>query len=56
MEILCPHCALEQKGKPEKEWKYGADIHVQRFKCKCKKLFNFYTNGRKFWTIPKKMT
>jgi len=54
MKIKCPICSHQQKEKSIKEWNYGKNISVKRFKCKCGKFFNFYDNGNKTWTIPKK--
>lgn len=51
---ICPFCSKEEDRKPIKEWNYGAGVKVKRFKCKCEKMFNLYTNPTKIWTIPKK--
>jgi len=53
-ELKCPICDKKQSQKPEKVWTYGKNIAVQRFKCLCGEFFNFYDNGNKTWTIPKK--
>jgi len=54
LTIECPVCAKKQKEKPLKEWNYGKNTSVKRFKCKCGKFFNFYENVNKTWTTPKK--
>ena len=51
-DIKCPHCGKSQAGKPMKSWSYGK-VSVQRFHCKCSKLFNFYKTAKSSWTIPK---
>ena len=53
-DAICPFCSKIQPQKPLKEWKYGENVNVKRFKCKCGKLFNQYNNSQKIWTIPKK--
>jgi len=50
----CPFCSKKNEQKPIKEWNYGKNVKVKRFKCECGKIFNFYNNGIKTWTIPKK--
>ncbi len=54
VSIMCPFCSKKNAQKPIKEWTYGKNTSVKRFKCECEKLFNFYDNGNKNWTIPKK--
>ena len=51
---VCPFCSKKNEQKPIKEWNYGKNIKVKRFKCECGKIFNFYDNDKKTWTIPKK--
>jgi len=50
---VCPFCSNKQNHKLIKEWYYGI-AKVSRFKCKCKKSFNYYKNPQRSWTVPKK--
>ena len=54
VSVICPFCSKTNSQKPIKEWSYGINTLVKRFKCECKKPFNFFDNGNKTWTIPKK--
>ena len=54
MEIVCPYCLKQVKGKPISEWRYNPPtVKVGRYICKCGKKFNFYTSITKTWTVPK---
>jgi transposase-like protein len=53
MVIECPHCGKNQTKKPLKKWKFGT-YDVSRYNCQhCKDLFNYYSNSKKTWTLPK---
>jgi len=52
LKILCPECGKKQINKPIKNWKYASTV-VNRYQCKCGKIFNFYKGKKSTWTIPK---
>ncbi len=52
MIFVCPYCKKEQTEKPIKEWAYGK-TSVNRYKCKCGKMFNHYQSKKSSWTVPR---
>lgn len=50
--IKCPFCGKNQTDNPIKTWAYGK-INVNRYECKCSKIFNYYNTTKSSWTIPK---
>jgi len=53
LEPVCPYCEKKQSEKPIKKWAYGK-TSVNRYECKCGKIFNHYVSPTTTWTIPKK--
>ena len=50
-EAVCPFCGKKQSNSI-KNWKYS-NTEVNRYKCKCGKMFNMYQGKKSTWTIPK---
>lgn len=51
-EVKCPFCGRNQTNNPVKSWSYGK-VKVNRYQCKCLKMFNHYMSIKSSWTIPK---
>lgn len=52
-EVKCPFCGKQQNRNPLKTWRYVPSIKVSRYKCSCKKIFNYYDSPKGSWTIPR---